>query len=74
MQCVADQGCGEQDTGERRLMGERNVDVARVRATHRATYSTGPEPQPIALSLSAGAKYGVLSRSVELSEVMAALP
>jgi NitT/TauT family transport system substrate-binding protein len=48
-----------------------HVDVERVRAAHRATFSTAPEPQAIALSLAAAQKYGVLSRPVELTELMA---
>jgi NitT/TauT family transport system substrate-binding protein len=48
-----------------------HVDVEKARSMHRATFVTGPESQPIALSLAAAMRYGVLSRPVDLSELLA---
>jgi NitT/TauT family transport system substrate-binding protein len=48
-----------------------HLDVDRVRATHRATFATAPETAPIVLSLTAAAKYGVLSRPVGIAEISA---
>ena len=54
------------------LAAATHLDPERAKSMQRAVFVTAPEPGPIALSLAAAVKSGVLTRAVDTAELLAA--